>query len=168
MQEIQKKIKNKTLQNKVKEEYNIIMLFITCNPYFSEINDIPVEINQECFVCFESENGIESMVRLSEISLFGYEKNCDCNGSIHNKCLAKWYALQQKCPICRQRMDKNIMIDDLRMHSSELRLTIILVIFQRILFFNKMIWFFFVLYFLYDSLVVSNKIIMDYEYYTFY
>ena len=142
------------------------MLFITCDPYFSEINDFPLETNQECFVCFESGNG--TIVRLNEIFFVGYEKKCDCNGSIHSKCLAKWYTLQQKCPICRQRMEKTILLDDLRIHSNELRLTIFLIVCKKIIFFFKIIGFLSTVYFFYDYLLVTNKIIKEYEYSSFY
>ena len=135
------------------------MIFITSEHYLSEMYDLSFETNQECFVCFESENGNGTMVRLNEITIFGYEKNCDCNGSIHNKCLAKWYTLQQKCPICRQRMDKTISMDHVRMHSSEFRLTILLLICQRIITFFKMISFLLTLYYFYYYFLFTKKII---------
>jgi hypothetical protein len=157
------------LQNKVKEEYNkiVIMIFLTWNAYFSEINDLPLETKEECFICLESEN--ETIIKLSEISIFGYEKKCDCNGSIHNKCLAKWYVQQQKCPICRQQMIKNILIEDLTMYKHEIRLTIFLLICQKMYDFFKMFGFLVIIYFLYGYMLLTHSVIINkYDYSSFY
>jgi len=143
------------------------MIFMTWNAYFSEIHDSPsLEIKEECFICLESESESENKVilKLSQISIFGYEKKCDCNGSIHKKCLAKWYIEQQKCPICRQRMIKKVLVDDLRMYPNEIRLTIFILICQKICVFIKMFGFLLMLYFFYGYLLLTNKVINEYEY----
>ena len=141
------------------------MIFITWNAYFSEIDDKSLlETKEECFICLESESENEAIVKLCEISIFGYEKNCDCNGSIHKKCLAKWYIQQQKCPICRQRMVKKVLVDDLRIYPNEIRLTIFILIYQKMYVFFKMFGFLLMLYFFYGYLLLTNKVINEYEY----
>lgn len=78
------------------------MLFLTFEPYNNdETNDL-----LECFICFENKNE-ENQEPLNLKTQIYYLKNCNCNGSVHKKCLDIWYDKNQKCPICREFIDKN-------------------------------------------------------------
>ena len=55
---------------------------------------IPI-VNSECIICIEPENCI----------LMKKNTHCDCEYSVHKKCLNKWIQKQNKCIICRKSYD---------------------------------------------------------------
>ena len=86
-------------------------MFRTFDPYYDydqkvAIEPIKKEEQEECFICYEFklDNKIEP-IRLKMQIL--YLKNCECDGSIHSKCLDIWFNLYKTCPICRNLIVKN-------------------------------------------------------------
>ncbi len=49
-------------------------------------------LNNECIICIEDDNCI----------LVKKNQHCECEYSVHKKCLAKWIKQQNKCVICRK------------------------------------------------------------------
>ena len=49
-------------------------------------------MNQECIICIEEDNCV----------LIKKNQHCDCEYSVHKKCLHKWIKKQNKCVICRK------------------------------------------------------------------
>ena len=129
-----------------------------CIPYDTFINNEYEE--KECFICFEKEDGI---LFLREIEKIGYIRKCDCNGIIHVECLSKWYQINKKCPICRQRMDKKniLMNEESNIHNNTISI-IILNLPGYLIFYCKIVWFFIALYvFIYYS-TKANELIIEY------
>jgi len=62
--------------------------------------------NKECFVCLSVDFDDELFPMSLENNNICYTRKCNCIGFIHRKCLDKWYALNQKCPVCRVYMKK--------------------------------------------------------------
>ena len=61
----------------------------------------------ECFICLSVEEDNEICpIKLEGNSI--YTRECTCKGFVHKICLAKWYAINKKCPICRLYMTKRI------------------------------------------------------------
>ena len=52
-------------------------------------------LNNECIICIEPENCI----------LVKKNTHCDCEYSVHKKCLDTWIQKQNKCIICRKVYD---------------------------------------------------------------
>ncbi len=52
-------------------------------------------INNECIICIEPDNCV----------LVKKNSHCDCEYSVHKKCLNKWIQKQNKCVICRKSYD---------------------------------------------------------------
>jgi len=85
------------------------MLFTTFDPYYDDVikyKKINNYNTEECFICYQFtiENKTEPL-KLNQ-QLF-YVKKCNCDGSIHEKCLKKWFDMYKTCPICRNTMTKN-------------------------------------------------------------
>ncbi len=55
-------------------------------------------LDNECIICIEPENCI----------LMKKNNHCDCEYSVHKKCLNKWIQKQNRCIICRKSYDTNI------------------------------------------------------------
>jgi hypothetical protein len=128
------------------------MLFITIDHYLTDTdtiveNDIP----NECFICLEKETLRSKIMQLREIEKWNYIKKCDCSGSIHLKCLAKWYIIQKKCPICRQLINKLVNKKETMYYSNDFLQIILFYIVKKILIFIKILCFFISFYFFYDS-----------------
>ena len=66
-------------------------------------SDVPRE---ECFVCLSFDFDDELFPMSLESNNVCYIRTCNCIGFIHKKCLDTWYALNNKCPICRMYMKK--------------------------------------------------------------
>ena len=86
-------------------------MFRTFDPYYDNDQKVtiqPIETieQEECFICYEIklEDKIDP-IRL-KIQLL-YLKNCECDGTIHKKCLDIWFNLNKNCPICRNLITKN-------------------------------------------------------------
>jgi len=79
------------------------MLFITFEPYDNE-NNIEVV---ECFICYENKLNEELFNLNTQIY---YLKQCNCVGYLHKNCLDIWYNMNRKCPVCRKKIIKNILI----------------------------------------------------------
>jgi hypothetical protein len=68
-------------------------------------NDNIKEVN-ECFICYEVKKDDEkNPIKLKDQTIF--IKICSCDGWVHNSCLYMWFELNEKCPICRDKMLKN-------------------------------------------------------------
>ena len=75
------------------------MYFNTCEHY-DNIGIIYHEENKDCFICFDEKIPNENKpTKLRYQNL--YIKTCDCDGTVHNYCLKKWFDKHKKCPICR-------------------------------------------------------------------
>jgi len=86
-------------------------MFRTFDPYYDYDQKINTEQirqieDEECFICYEIklDNKINP-IRLKMQLL--YLKNCECDGTIHKKCLDMWFNLNRNCPICRNLITKN-------------------------------------------------------------
>jgi len=80
------------------------MLFRTFDPYYDDtIKKVLPDLTsgqEECFICLETTLDNETKL----IKLNGkndYLKKCECDGTIHEKCLDKWVNIHNSCPICR-------------------------------------------------------------------
>ena len=87
--------------NKLIEGYKII-------EYQKQIKEYEKQIKEqnECFICFEMIIEDESETSQLKNQKY-YIKKCNCNGYVHKICLDKWYDTNNKCPICRQLINKN-------------------------------------------------------------
>lgn len=75
----------------------------------NDINKNNNDINKkECFICLEIETHAEEIIRLREIYIIEFFKKCNCDGYTHIGCLQKWCNLHNKCPICRENIEKRI------------------------------------------------------------
>lgn len=91
------------------------MIFRVCEHYYNDFisieNSENIEHSEgECFVCFEikTENEYKPFQLINQNI---YVKQCNCNGWIHQNCLEIWLKKSNnKCPICRKKIVKNIYI----------------------------------------------------------
>ena len=78
------------------------MLFQTYDPYYNDViiySDI-IKQTEECFICYQY--FIDDTIRPIKLNEnFYYSKKCNCQGSIHKKCLDTWLGFNNTCPICR-------------------------------------------------------------------
>ena len=58
--------------------------------------------------CKENETQAEEIIPLRKIYIIEFSKKCDCDGYTHIGCLQKWCNLYNKCPICRENIEKTI------------------------------------------------------------
>jgi len=85
-------------------------MFRTFDHYYDNDQKVTVKqieiIEEECFICYEIklEDKIEPITLKTQIL---YLKNCECDGTIHIKCLDTWFNLNHTCPICRNYITKN-------------------------------------------------------------
>jgi hypothetical protein len=128
------------------------MFCIPCDIFNNNNEDEHDNEEKECFICFEKNDDI---LFLREIEKNGYIKNCDCNGIIHIHCISKWYQINKKCPICRQRMDKKNI-------PNHTRSMIILNLSGYLIFYCNIVWFFIGLYFFIYYLTKANELIIQY------
>lgn len=63
----------------------------------------------ECFICLETQKTKEIPIQLKNQTIF--LKFCQCDGWIHDSCLKVWFNINEKCPICRNKMLKNITLE---------------------------------------------------------
>lgn len=64
------------------------------------------EEEEECFICYEIK--LEDKIKPIKLKMqMLYLKNCECDGTIHKKCLDIWFNLNKNCPICRNLITKN-------------------------------------------------------------
>ena len=60
----------------------------------------------ECFICYELSTDLEMCpIRLN--TQIHYNKQCRCDGWIHNQCLDKWFKNKKSCPVCRLEIYKS-------------------------------------------------------------
>lgn len=64
-----------------------------------------VHIPKECCICLicESESK-EQIIKLDKNEK--YYKKCNCNPSIHTKCLETWLVTKSVCPICHSKYER--------------------------------------------------------------
>ena len=93
------------------------MYFPTSNHYFDklellyqdEVNDEVEDEDNECLICLEIIDKTNSIcIKIQNIF---YNKDCLCDGWIHQYCLDIWYAQNKKCPICLCIMTENEIHD---------------------------------------------------------
>ena len=89
------------------------MFFITSQHYSNDeltlyhLNKDNID-KKECFICLEIETQAEEIIPLRKIYIIEFSKKCDCDGYTHIGCLQKWCNLYNKCPICRENIEKTI------------------------------------------------------------
>jgi hypothetical protein len=83
---------------------NNIMIFRTYEHYYENENEYKFK-NIDCFICFENILCYDFLNLNNNYN--NYNKRCNCNGYIHQKCLDKWYLMTKSCPICRKPIIKN-------------------------------------------------------------
>jgi hypothetical protein len=66
----------------------------------------------ECFICYET--SCDKIIKLNNQNY--YFKTCKCDGYIHKKCLDIWVDTTSKCPICRNFINKNTIIESKIIH----------------------------------------------------
>ena len=96
------------------------MYFSTSNHYFDKIEllddysnidnlqdneDNELIEDNECLICLEIIDKTDSIC--IKIKNLFYNKDCLCDGWIHQYCLDFWYIQNKKCPICLCKMSKN-------------------------------------------------------------
>ena len=135
------------------------MYFPTSNHYFEKVEllddyskidnvqDNELIEDNECIICLEIIDKTDSIC--IKIKNLFYNKDCLCDGWIHQYCLDFWYIQNKKCPICLCKMSKN-EIDDIviRTHDSlitKIKTTLCLV-FRYFLYMYLFINFMFFLY----------------------
>jgi len=141
------------------------MYFSTSNHYFDKIEllddysnidnlqdneDNEVIEDNECLICLEIIDKTDSIC--IKIKNLFYNKDCLCDGWIHQYCLDFWYIQNKKCPICLCKMSKNDEneINDLVIRSHDSLITNIsssfYIIFRYFLYMYLFINFMFFLY----------------------
>lgn len=64
-----------------------------------------VHMQKECCICFNCElESQEKIINLNKNDT--YNMKCDCNPTIHNKCLETWFMTKNECPICHIKIEK--------------------------------------------------------------
>lgn len=76
------------------------MLFRLCEHFDNNRSIYKPQTDSECFICFEYKND-DGVIPIYLNTQNLYLNECDCNGSVHNKCLKIWVDKNKKCPICR-------------------------------------------------------------------
>ena len=59
-------------------------------------------LDNECIICIEPENCI----------IVKKNTHCECEYSVHKRCLNKWIQKQNKCIICRKTYTNNLTSSD--------------------------------------------------------
>lgn len=85
------------------------MLFRTFDPYYDDIQHKVIDRN-ECFICYQFFTN-ENIVPLQLNDQTFYTKKCNCNGIIHKECLDRWFSSNNNCPVCRNRIIKNNVME---------------------------------------------------------
>jgi hypothetical protein len=95
------------------------MLFNICDNYYNKQDEYEdsKEKNEkneenECFICYET--CLDQIIKLNNQTF--YFKTCKCDGYIHKKCLDIWVDITSKCPICRNLINKNTIIESKIIH----------------------------------------------------
>ena len=64
-----------------------------------------VHMQKECCICFNCE--LESQEKITDLNKNNkYNKKCNCNPAIHNKCLETWLMTKNECPICHSKIER--------------------------------------------------------------
>ena len=61
-----------------------------------------------CIICWEVSGDIKSLQSISIIK-YNYSQICQCNGNFHLECLQIWINKNNRCPICREKLNKQII-----------------------------------------------------------
>jgi hypothetical protein len=116
----------------------------------------------ECFICFEIiiEDELEP-IQLKNQKL--YIKNCNCNGYVHKMCLDKWYNTNNKCPICRENINKKV--DIILTYTNYNGYLIVLYLYvKKIFFLSWFIMVYIIVYFICDLILSSLHFIKNGNY----
>lgn len=81
------------------------MLFRTYEPYYENEDKNILDVNAECFICFENID-MHSQPVIKMNCQNEYLNMCLCNGNVHKNCLQTWVEKTNKCPICRNTIVK--------------------------------------------------------------
>lgn len=57
-----------------------------------------------CYVCLETCHAVQQQKSVYLWNIFSlplYISSCECQWSVHEKCLYTWYKQSHKCPICK-------------------------------------------------------------------
>jgi len=79
----------------------------------SNANAILVE-DKICLICLDNTGNIVSL-----ISLMKYSKLCSCDGKFHLKCLKIWIDKSSGCPICRKKINTELLPINMTMSNRE-------------------------------------------------
>lgn len=75
------------------------MIFITFDPYADNFGYFVNNLENTCIICLEKNNHFTDLQSQQH-----FIKTCDCNCSIHHRCLKEYYNFNEicRCPICRE------------------------------------------------------------------
>jgi hypothetical protein len=129
------------------------MFFQTCEHYSLDNDSLDEQSEiHECFICLENDvNQTLSITRLQNLGILEYYKICKCDGWVHSSCLTKWYCLQKRCPICREKIysNNNIFVNSLQFrYFCVIILDKCILLFKMIFFVYSMLYVSFILYYL--------------------
>jgi hypothetical protein len=84
----------------------------------SEINTSSSEDTNECCICLEKYLG-NSKTKATTISNIikhnpSIIKQCNCSYVVHNECFYNWFKNNQSCVICRENMNRIVIIHDIQ------------------------------------------------------
>jgi hypothetical protein len=66
--------------------------------------------NEVCLICWESSTNNNSIVKMKSVFCNSdFSKACLCNGLFHYDCLLKWIKNTHSCPICRIKIQTNMV-----------------------------------------------------------
>ena len=147
------------------------MLFNICENYYNKQEDEYKEITKneinienaenddnECFICYETT--FDKIIKLNNQCF--YFKTCKCDGYIHKQCLDIWFDTTNKCPICRNFINKNTNIESKIIHNNYSIFIVYILLKQH---FSKIIRLLFVIVFFYYT---SEYYINIFKYKTLY
>jgi len=69
-------------------------------------NDNYLVEEKTCIICWEISGDIKS---LQTISIMKHLRFCKCDGNFHVECLQVWIHKNNRCPICREKLNRQII-----------------------------------------------------------
>lgn len=131
-----------------------------------------IKEEKECFICLEISTKYENQpLRLSQ--KINYFKKCDCDGWVHDDCIEKWYYLNERCPICRNKVcfinfEYQYMINIIDIYLTII--TFIKRVHRRLIFFLKIYMYYILTKYMFDIISItintfdSNRNSLEYMY----
>lgn len=82
------------------------MYFSTFHSY-NENDDVPLPEEKICIICWEKSGDIKGLKCIMK-----YSQNCECNGTFHLECLTIWINKNNRCPICREKLNTHVILNE--------------------------------------------------------